>query len=200
MLFNSVEFFLFFPIVFSIYFIVNPKWRAILLLLSSYFFYMSWKPEYVLLIIFSTIVDYLVAIQIHKSIHIHKRKLWLVLSLLVNLGLLCYFKYFNFLAEACFGLLNYGVGQENVFTPLDILLPVGISFYTFQTLSYTVDIYRRKQEPERNLVRFALYVSFFPQLVAGPIERSTHLIPQFSNIEEVRFDYNRFAHGFKQSG
>jgi len=192
MLFNSFEFILFFPIVVALYFALPHRFRWVLLLAASYYFYMCWKAEYVILIAASTLIDYYAALGMGKASEKRRRRKYLVLSLITNLGLLFSFKYFNFFnesARALFDSINlmYGVPA------FDVLLPVGISFYTFQTLSYTIDVYRGQKEPERHLGLFALYVSFFPQLVAGPIERSTRLLPQF--LQEKRFDYNRVANG-----
>ena len=155
---------------------------------------MCWKAEYLILILVSTAVDYFVAIQMSKQTVSSKRKLYLILSLLVNLGLLFGFKYFNFFNDSVRTIFD----QFNVFynvPTFKVLLPVGISFYTFQTLSYTIDVYRKKREPEKHLGIFALYVAFFPQLVAGPIERSTRLLPQL--IKKYNFDYDRVTDGLK---
>ena len=165
-----------------------------LLLVASYYFYMCWKAEYLLLILVSTSIDYFAAIQMSKQTVQSKRKLYLILSLFVNLGLLFGFKYFNFFNDSLRTIFD----QFNVFydVPLfKVLLPVGISFYTFQTLSYTIDVYRKKRKPEKHLGIFALYVAFFPQLVAGPIERSTRLLPQL--VQKYNFDYDRVTNGLK---
>jgi len=194
MLFNSLQYLVFFPIVVIAYFALSPKWRTYLLLAASYYFYMSWKPEYIVLILGSTIVDYFIAIKIHGTDVKKRRKQWLALSLLVNLGVLFLFKYFNFFAESTHEVF----AQMNIFydsPAFEFLLPVGISFYTFQTISYSVDVYRGKLEPERNFPRFALFVSFFPQLVAGPIERATHLLPQFK--QKFNFEYERVVSGLR---
>lgn len=192
MLFNSLEFLFFFPIVIATYFLLNPKFRWVLLLLASYYFYMCWDYRYIVLIIFSTTVDYFSGIAIYKNKKKSIKKTFLLLSLFSNLGLLFFFKYFTFFASN----INYTLEAFNVFTNVPLysfLLPVGISFYTFQTLSYTIDIYRGKQKPEYHIGRFALFVSFFPQLVAGPIERSINLLPQFK--EAFSFDYIRIRDG-----
>lgn len=194
MLFNSLHFALFFPIVFALYFILNPKYRWVLLLIASYYFYMSWNPIYILLILFSTVVDYFVAILINKTQEKNKRRLLLYISLLANLGLLFIFKYYNFFDEAVADIASV-FGYEHSRSVINILLPVGISFYTFQTLSYTIDVYTKKQSAQKHFGKFALYVSFFPQLVAGPIERSTHLMPQFD--QTFSFDYLRITNGLK---
>jgi alginate O-acetyltransferase complex protein AlgI len=194
MLFNSLDFLIFFPVVVAIYFATPHRVRWILLLAASYYFYASWKPEYLLLIIFSTLVDYGAALGMGGARSQARRTAFLALSLSSNLGLLFAFKYFNFFNEATrqvFDRLNifYGVPA------FEVLLPVGISFYTFQTLSYSIDVYRGRQQPERHLGIFALYVSFFPQLVAGPIERSTRLLPQF--FERHGFDESRVTSGLR---
>ena len=192
MLFNSLEFLAFFPTVVVLYFATPHRFRWILLLIASYYFYACWKVEYLVLIASSTLIDYCAGLQMGKTEEKPKRKKYLLLSIACNLGLLSAFKYFNFVNDsvgAVFDTFNifYGIPSFNV------LLPVGISFYTFQTLSYTIDVYRGKRPPEKHLGIFALYVSFFPQLVAGPIERSTRLLPQFYKTH--RFDWERVKSG-----
>jgi D-alanyl-lipoteichoic acid acyltransferase DltB (MBOAT superfamily) len=197
MLFNSLQFVFFFPIVVAAYFALNPKYRWIILLIASYYFYMCWNYKYILLIIVSTVVDYFAGILMYRTQHRRSRILILLASLGTNLGLLFFFKYFNFFGES----INYVLDKLNIFYDVpayNYLLPVGISFYTFQTLSYTIDIYRGKQEPEYHFGRFALFVSFFPQLVAGPIERSVNLIPQFRKT--FTFDYERVKNGILLMG
>jgi len=192
--FNSTQFLVFFPIVVFLYFLLPHRFRWMLLLGASYYFYMCWKAEYLILILLSTLVDYFAAIQMSKQTVSSKRKIYLILSLFVNLGLLFGFKYFNFFNDSLRTIFD----QFNVFynvPTFKVLLPVGISFYTFQTLSYTIDVYRGKREPERHLGIFALYVAFFPQLVAGPIERSTRLLPQL--VKKYNFDYDRVTDGLK---
>ena len=194
MLFNSIDFLIFFPIVVILYYLTPFRYRWVLLLAASYYFYMSWKAEYLLLIVISTLIDYCVGIQISQATEQARRKKWLLLSLFSNLGILFGFKYFNFFGETITTALN----QVNIFynvPAFDLLLPVGISFYTFQSLSYSIDVYRGQKEAERHLGIFALYVAFFPQLVAGPIERSTHLVPQF--YQKHKFDYDRVTNGLK---
>ncbi len=155
---------------------------------------MCWKAEYLLLILGSTVVDYVAALQMSRQSSKDKKKLYLILSLVVNLGLLFGFKYFNFFNESIRTVFNHYNLFYNV-PMFNVLLPVGISFYTFQTLSYTIDVYRGKRDPEKHLGIFALYVAFFPQLVAGPIERSTRLIPQLA--KKYNFDYDRVTNGLK---
>lgn len=161
MLFNSLEFIIFFPIVVAAYFALKPKYRWILLLLASYYFYMAWNYKYIVLILISTVIDYFAGINIYHSNNKRFRKILLLISLSANLGLLFFFKYFNFFGDS----LNYLFDKINIFYHIpayNYLLPVGISFYTFQTMSYTIDIYRGKQQPERHFGRFALFVSFSP--------------------------------------
>lgn len=194
MLFNSLEFLIFFPLVIAAYYAIASKWRWILLLAASYYFYMCWKPEYIVLILASTVIDYFSAKGIARSADKLHKKLYLSLSMATNLGILFFFKYFSFLnenARAVFDSLNifYGVPMY------DILLPVGISFYTFQTMSYTIDVYRGTTKVEHHFGKFAVFVSFFPQLVAGPIERSSHLLPQVH--EEHKFSYNNLVSGLR---
>ncbi len=194
MLFNSIDFCIFFPLVVFLYYLVPHKYRWMLLLVASYVFYAWWNVKYLLLIITSTLIDYIAGLKMGGIERRSKRKKWLILSLCTNLGLLFSFKYFNFFSASLSGLLQ-GLGFENDPFFLNVLLPVGISFYTFQTLAYTIDVYRGKQVPERHLGLFAVYVSYFPQLVAGPIERSQHLLPQFRVTH--RFDYDRAAGGVR---
>jgi alginate O-acetyltransferase complex protein AlgI len=177
LLFNSLSFALFLPVVVAGYHAVPARWRWALLLAASYYFYMCWKAEYLLLILASTLVDYVAGLALGRERRVGMRRFWLGFSLATNLGLLFAFKYWNFFSEAT----RAALAPLNLLQDLpafDLLLPVGISFYTFQTLSYTIDLYRGKREPERHPGYFALYVAFFPQLVAGPIERSDRLLPQ----------------------
>lgn len=176
------------------YFALPYRWRWVLLLGASYYFYMCWKVQYAVLMLFSTAIDYAAGLAIAKSQRKATRVAWLVASLTTNLGLLFTFKYLDFFMSALGDVLVPLNLMSNV--PLfHLLLPVGISFYTFQSMSYTIDVYKGVTPPERNFGRFALYVSFFPQLVAGPIERSSHLLPQFRERHEI--DYRRMADGVK---
>ncbi len=178
MLFNSLDFIIFFPIVVAMYFALPHRFRWILLLIASYYFYMCWNYKYVVLIFITTSINYLCGIGIGRSQRKAFRLLFLTTGLVVSFGILIFYKYFNFFGES----LNVIFSQFNIFYKIPtyhILLPVGISFFTFQTLSYTIDVYKGKQSVEKHFGIFALYVSFFPQLVAGPIERSTNLLPQF---------------------
>ena len=195
MLFNSYDYLFFLPVVFVIYYLIpKASWRIWFLLVASYYFYMSWNPIYILLIVFSTILDYSIGLLMAKSKASSRRNLLLVLSLAGNLGILFYFKYYNFICDNLSGLLSI-VDPDLSFKQHSWLLPVGISFYTFQTLSYTIDVFKKKIEPERNFFRFALYVSFFPQLVAGPVERFGNLNPQFKVLQ--KFNYENLSNGFK---
>lgn len=176
----------------TVYFALQHNGRRIFLLLASYYFYMSWRPEYILLILLSTLVDFVAAQGIAGSGSKAVRKTWLGVSLAVNLGLLAYFKYYFFFTDS----IEWVLSEWSIFyhfPDFNIILPVGISFYTFQTLSYTIDIYRGDTKPEKDFLTFALYVSFWPQLVAGPIERSFQLLPQFK--KKVEFDYERIRTG-----
>ncbi len=194
MLFNSLQFMIFFPIVVILYFMISYKYRWILLLMASYYFYMSWNPKYMILILTSTLITYLSGISIGNTNDKQKKKLYLILSLISNLGILFIFKYYNFSVDSINSILevlNIKMGIPN----LKLLLPVGISFYTFQALSYSMDVYRDKIKPEKHFGIYALYVSFFPQLVAGPIERTEQLLPQFK--QTFHFEYKRVTDGLK---
>lgn len=177
MLFNSVEFAVFFAVVYSLYWLLSHRWQNRMLLAASYLFYGAWDWRFLFLLLFSTVVDYFSGLGMEAAKGDSRRRLWLWTSVTVNLGLLGFFKYFNFFIES-FASLTSSFGLNASTSALNIILPVGISFYTFQTLSYTLDIYRRALKPARSFIDFALYVAFFPQLVAGPIERATHLLPQ----------------------
>ena len=197
MLFNSISFFLFFPIVCLLYFCIPSsciKGRNLLLLVASYYFYMNWEPVYALLLLTSTVITYFAALAISHFKDKGKRKFYLILSLVLNLTILFLFKYFNFIASnlnVVFKATGLGIDVPN----LDVLLPVGISFYTFQALGYSIDVYRGTTKVERSFPTYALFVSFFPQLVAGPIERSNNLLPQFK--EEHHFDYETVMLGIR---
>ncbi len=194
MLFNSIEFLIFFPIVSIVHFLIPHKYRWVWLLLASYYFYMSWRIEYITLIWISTLIDYFAGRQMGKTDDRKKKRKYLLLSLFANLGLLFTFKYWNFFTSS----LNIVLRAMHItyeIPYLNVVLPVGISFYTFQTLSYTIDVYRGVKSTEKHLGIFALYVAFFPQLVAGPIERSTNLLPQF--FEKHNIDWRRIVDGLK---
>lgn len=194
MLFNSISYWIFLPLIVFCYFAIRHKYRWVLLLAASYFFYASWNVNFIVFILISTLVDYWVGLKMGEIPEKKDRKKYLYLSLLVNLGMLFFFKYLGFFNEIIRSL--FGLFEANYpFEPLDILLPIGISFYTFQTLSYTIDIYRGNRKPERHLGIFALYVSFFPQLVSGPIERSKAFLPQFH--KPTFLDWQRIIDGCK---
>ena len=197
MLFNSFEFLIFFPVVTALYFATPYRFRWALLLAASYYFYGSWNWKYLGLIVASTLIDYIAARGMAATVTQRGRRLCLAASLIGNLGILFTFKYYNFFRDSAAELFTR-LGLESALPAANLLLPVGISFYTFQSLSYTVDVYLRKRDPERHLGRFALYVAFFPQLVAGPIERSTRLLPQLAQHHD--FEYDRVTHGIKQMG
>jgi len=181
MLFNSLVFLIFLAVVVPLYLVLPGRARKAFLLLASYFFYGYWDWRFLSLLVFSTVLDFAVGRLLGRSAGPGRRRALLVASLVGNLGVLGFFKYFNFFIGS-FEALTAPLGLPLDFLHLHIVLPVGISFYTFQTLSYTIDVYRRKLEPTGSLLDFALYVSFFPQLVAGPIERATHLLPQIARL------------------
>jgi D-alanyl-lipoteichoic acid acyltransferase DltB (MBOAT superfamily) len=180
MLFNSTGFLIFFPVVFILYWFVTSKslqWQNILLLVASYYFYACWDWRFLFLLVFSTVLDYLTGLKMEQYNDRKKKRFWFWLSVVINLGFLGIFKYYNFFVESfAEGLSQVGI-HINVWT-LQVILPVGISFYTFHGLSYVIDIYKGKIKAERNFVDYSLFVSYFPLLVAGPIERATHLLPQ----------------------
>jgi D-alanyl-lipoteichoic acid acyltransferase DltB (MBOAT superfamily) len=184
MLFTSFEFILFFIVILAIFWGVNAKYRWIILLVASYYFYYTCEPSYVLLILLSTAIDYLLCNFLTSSNRQKRKITGLALSVIMNLSLLFFFKYFNFFQEALADILN-ALGSSYKPQRHNLLLPIGISFYTFQTMSYSFDVYRGKTQVERHFGKFALYVSFFPQLVAGPIERANDLLPQFSKQQQL---------------
>ncbi len=188
MLFNSWQYLIFLPAVFIVYWITPFKWRWVPLLIASYYFYMSWNTELVLLISSTTLVSYLCARFIDNTKDAKQRKLWLMLGCTFGLLILFYFKYFNFFSDSVTAVLRAFSLPVDDFT-VNVLLPVGISFYTFQTISYVVDVYRGKLKAERHLGIYALYVSFFPQLVAGPIERAVKLLPQLHKRQYLTYNY-----------
>lgn len=191
MIFNSINFMIFFPIVVFGYFIIPQKLKNFWLLVASYYFYMCWKPAYALLILFSTASTFLCGILIDKAKDHKQKKLFLIVNIVLNIGILFYFKYFNFFIATLTSLVpGLGISQNK-----DLLAVVGISFYTFQSLGYSIDVYRGKIEREKNFLTYALFVSFFPQLVAGPIERSENLLPQFQKT--YKFSYENASNGLK---
>ncbi|MCR5820136.1 MAG: MBOAT family protein [Bacteroidaceae bacterium] len=197
MLFNSIAFLLFFPIVCLLYYSIpvdKTRWRNLLLLIASYYFYMNWEPVYALLILTSTLITYAAALGVEHYNDKSKRKCCLILSIGLNLSILFLFKYYNFLAENVTVFLQF-IGLAIDLPKFTLLLPVGISFYTFQALGYSIDVYQGKTKAEHDFSTYALFVSFFPQLVAGPIERSNNLLPQFKTHHV--FDYNLTMSGIK---
>jgi alginate O-acetyltransferase complex protein AlgI len=197
MLFNSIGFAIFLVIVFSSYWLVRKSLAAqnALLLVASYFFYSVWDYRFLFLLIFSTLLDFFSGLMIGDSENHSKRKLWLWISITINLGFLGVFKYYNFFADSFADLLSLLGFQSNPLL-LELILPVGISFYTFHGLSYVIDIYYKRIPVERNFADYAVFVSFFPLLVAGPIERATHLLPQ---IKQPRtFNYHKAVDGLRQ--
>ncbi|WP_298499320.1 MBOAT family O-acyltransferase [uncultured Algibacter sp.] len=198
MYFNSLEFFIFLPIVFILYWFItrrNLNYQNLLIVIASYVFYGWWDWRFLSLIVFSSIVDYTIGLLLKKEVTPFKRKLLLWTSICVNLGFLGFFKYYNFFIDSFVDSFAFFGKQVQVNT-LNIILPVGISFYTFQTLSYTIDVYNKKLEPTNNIFSFLAFVSFFPQLVAGPIERATNLLPQFYKKRE--FNYANAIDGLRQ--
>lgn len=195
MLFNSFHFLLFFPLVCLLYYLLPPRLRWVFLLLASYYFYMNWEPVYALLIAGSTLITYGCGLLVERYRgERRKQRLFLLGSLFLNFGILFIFKYYNFLTGSIFSLLSW-LGIRFAFPEFTLLLPVGISFYTFQAVGYSLDVYRGDIKPERYLGIYALFVSFFPQLVAGPIERARNLLPQFKEIH--RFDETNATQGLK---
>lgn len=194
MLFNSLTFAVFLPIVFAAYWLLPHRFRWILLLAASYYFYMSWNVKYVVLILLTTVVSYLAAIGIEHSCTTRQKKCWLAGAAVISLGILFVFKYFNFAMDSLAAVMGMLAIPMHPVT-LKLLLPVGISFYTFQTLSYVVDVYRGECAAEKHFGMYALFVSFFPQLVAGPIERTTNLLPQLKR--EKTFSYSKASYGLK---
>ena len=197
MLFNSLEFAVFFGVVCALYFALGQRWRWMLLLVASYVFYMQWNASYAFLILASTCVDYVAGRAMGASESRRRQTGILLGSLSFNLGMLFTFKYWSFFHTSLAAALG-AVGVSYAPPQLDVLLPVGISFYTFQTLSYTIDIWRGELKPERHFGKFALFVTFFPQLIAGPIERAKHLLPQLDR--EVAFDFERVQSGLQLMG
>ena len=198
MLFNSISFAVFLPVVFILYWFVfkrSFKAQNVLLLIASYFFYGCWNWHFLFLLAFSTFLDFYTGLKIYNSEDSRHRKIWLTISVVINLGFLGVFKYYNFFIESFADMIRMA-GFQAHYPTLNVILPVGISFYTFHGLSYVFDIYNRKIVPTKNWVQYSLFVSFFPLLVAGPIERATHLLPQ---VEKPRFfDYSKAVDGLRQ--
>ena len=197
MLFNSLEFAVFVPIIFILYwsFRSSLSVQNYILLIAGYVFYGWWDYRFLSLIFISSFIDYIISLRLSKTDVIRSRKLLLAASIVLNLGMLGFFKYFNFFTQEFSRVFTFfGASIEGI--ALDIILPVGISFYTFQTMSYTIDVYRRKMEPTKDIVAFLTFVNFFPQLVAGPIERASDLLPQF--LKKREFDYAHASDGMRQ--
>lgn len=198
MLFNSFSFAIFLPIVFAIYWLLSEKklhYQNAFLLICSYYFYACWDWRFLFLLIFSTGLDYFSGIKMEEADNAKHRKVWFYASIIINVGFLGIFKYYNFFADSFKTFLS-GFGIESGFWTLEVILPVGISFYTFHGLSYVIDIYKKKITAERNIISYSLFVSYFPLLVAGPIERATHLLPQIK--KKRHFDYKQATDGFYQ--
>ena len=198
MLFNSIEFAIFLPIVFVLYWFVTNRslpLQNLLIVAASFIFYGWWDWRFLSLLVFSASVDYFVGLALAKQQEVKKRKLLLFTSIFVNLGLLGFFKYYNFFTESFVDAFSF-FGQKISGSSIGIVLPVGISFYTFQALSYSIDVYRKKLEPTKDVVAYFAFISFFPQLVAGPIERATNLLPQF--YVKRTFDYAKAVDGMRQ--
>ena len=196
MQFTTFEFAVFFPVVVLCFYMLPKKARSFWLLLASYYFYMGWNPKYALLILASTIITYICARLLDYFEESKKipRKLVLISGLVLNLVILIFFKYFYFLHDLLSDIMSvFGYGLKE--STLDIILPVGISFYTFQALGYMIDVYRKDVKAERNLCKYALFVSFFPQLVAGPIERSKNLLHQIDRVKEIKCDLDKVYKG-----
>jgi len=193
MIFNSFEFVFFFIIVTALYFAIPHKFRWFLLLVASCYFYMAFVPIYILILGFTIVIDYFAGILIEEA-PAKRKKSYLVISLIANIGVLAVFKYYNFINSNITSVLGFA-GKENPIPYMAFLLPIGLSFHTFQAMSYTIEVYRGRQQSERNFGIYALYVMFYPQLVAGPIERPQNLLHQF--YEKHTFDYDRVTHGLK---
>jgi alginate O-acetyltransferase complex protein AlgI len=194
MLFNSFNFLLFFPLVTGLYFLLPHSYRWFMLLLASCIFYMFFIPEYVLILIFTIVIDYYAGIFLENEKNPVKRKRWLILSLIANIGVLAIFKYFNFF-NTNIELLAHKIGWNYPVPMLEMVLPIGLSFHTFQAMSYTIEVYRGNQKAERHFGIYALYVMYYPQLVAGPIERPQNMLWQFH--QKHSFDYQRVTDGLK---
>ena len=194
--FNSFQFLIFFPVVTCLYFVIPGKLKKVWLLLASFYFYSCWSLKYASLILISILITYFAGLIIEKCEKISLKKLAVALSFISNLSILFLFKYFDFLLNNINHVLKI-FHAGTVSSPFSLVLPVGISFYTFQALGYTVDVYRKDIKAERNFINYALFVSFVPQLVAGPIERSGHLLTQIQKVgKEKMFDYEKFVKGF----
>src|SRR5580700_10722651 len=190
MLFDSLQFAVFFPVVCGLFWTLPERFRWLLLLVSSYYFYMCWRPEYALVLVVITAIDFFVGLSLAKATQPKARRAILLASLAANLGILFFFKYYNFAALSINSLT-----ATAVIPAMGLVLPIGLSFHTFQSMGYTIDVYRRKVEPERNWGTFATFIVFFPQLVAGPIERAGEMLPQLHHYKN--FEYRRVTTGLK---
>lgn len=196
MTFNSITFLLFLVIVVVLYWRLPKTGRLWMIALSSLVFYGFWKPQYTLLLIFAAVLDYFVAIEIDKRQEPNKRRMLLILSLILNLGILFYFKYLIFFKDNMQELLNFFGSYVRILPALKIILPIGISFYTFETISYTVDVYRRHIKPEKNFISYLSFLVYFPHLIAGPILRASDILPQFNT--RIAFHWSFITEGFKR--
>lgn len=190
MLFTSLEYIIFLPIIVILYYLISVKYKWILLLVASYYFYAAWDPRYIFLIIFSTLVAYFSSYMMSRKDSLRYRKPFLIMSFVTDIGILVFYKYYNFLLDNVinfFGFFDVTIEPMHHFYDL----PIGLSFYTFQSLSYVVDVYRGNMKVEKHLGKFALYISYFPQLVAGPIERASALLPQFTKRTSPKYTYFR---------
>ena len=192
MLFNSLQFLVFFILVTTLFFIVHHRFRWMLLLLASCYFYMVFKPIYILILAFTIVIDFFAGLAIQQATSAIKKKVYLISSLIANVGILIFFKYWNFLADNINAVLQFSHSGEKI-PLLEILLPIGLSFHTFQAMSYTIEVYRGKQKAEQHFGIYALYVMFYPQLVAGPIERPQNILPQF--YAKKKFSYSNVKTG-----
>lgn len=195
MLFNSIAFLIFFPVVTLLYFLSPHKFRWFILLVASCFFYMFFKPEYILILAFTIVIDYYAGILMEDQPNNQKKRKYLVASIIANVGVLAIFKYYNFINDNITGLASL-LGMKNHIPALNMLLPVGLSFHTFQAMSYTIEVYRGNQKAERHFGIYSLYVMFYPQLVAGPIERPQNVLHQF--YAKHKFSYNNAVNGLNQ--
>ena len=194
MAFNSLHFLIFLPVVIILYFVLPKKAKPVFLLIASYYFYMCAKPYLIFIIVGVTLLSYFASLGIKKVDNLKIKKLILISSIILILGTLIFFKYFNFLIQSAIDFMNlFSLNIKSI--SLDIILPIGISFYTFQTISYIIDVYQEQYDPEKNIVYYALYVSFFPQLIAGPIEKANDLIPQLK--EHHKFNREDFIAGMQ---
>jgi alginate O-acetyltransferase complex protein AlgI len=193
-IFNSLHYLIYLPLVTILYYVLPVRYRWGMLLAASFYFYMVWSPIYILLLVAITLIDYYCSIKMGNLPTKKQRKPYLIISLTANLGILAFFKYYNFFISSANDLLIYS-GHEYLLPVLNVILPLGISFHTFQTMGYCIDVYKDKSPAEKHLGKFALYVTFFPQLIAGPIERAKHLLSQFHF--NYKFEWNNITSGLR---